>query len=171
MSTSGFCAVNQFMISQTAEYALRAVVHLATVTSVGTSEAEAKPMVLQTVQQIATAAQVPLSYLSKVLQTLARAGLIVSQRGLGGGFSLARAPAEITVYEVVQAVDPIQRIAQCPLGLEAHRDFLCPLHAKLDAATALVEQSFRETTIAELSATPNFGGAIGEHKPYFPNEM
>lgn len=144
------------MISQTAEYALRAVVHLATVASTGVPEDSQLSTVSQTAQQIATATQVPLSYLSKVLQTLARAGLIVSQRGLGGGFSLARVPGEITVYQVVQTVDPIRRITQCPLGLEAHQDFLCPLHAKLDAATALVEQSFRETTIADLSATPNF---------------
>ncbi len=145
------------MISQTAEYALRAIVHLATVASNGDFEGTQSPVVLQTAQQIATATQVPLSYLSKVLQTLARAGLIISQRGAGGGFSLARSPDEITVYDVVQTVDPIQRIASCPLGLEAHQDFLCPLHARLDAATAIVEQSFRDTTIAALSVIPNFG--------------
>lgn len=147
------------MISQTAEYALRAVVHLATAASegVGFGEDSSKAAISQTAQQIALATQVPLSYLSKVLQTLARAGLIVSQRGVSGGFSLARAPDEITVYDVVQTVDPIQRIVACPLGLEAHQDFLCPLHAKLDAATAMIEQSFRETTIAALSIAPNFG--------------
>ena len=145
------------MISRTAEYALRAVVHLATVSSVENAESCPPTTVSLTAGQIAAATQVPLSYLSKVLQTLARAGLIISQRGMGGGFSLARAPAQITVYEVVQTVDPIARIVSCPLGLEAHQGFLCPLHATLDAATALVEQSFRATTIAQLSTTPNFG--------------
>lgn len=150
------------MISQTAEYALRAVVHLATIqqNSVqenGVQENGAVPvMVSQTAQQIASATQVPSGYLSKVLQTLSRAGLILSQRGLGGGFTLARPSQEITVYEVVQAVDPLRRIRECPLGLEAHRAALCPLHAKLDSATTLVEKSFRETTIGALSQTPNF---------------
>ena len=65
---------NRVIISRTAEYALRAVVHLAA------AEGET---VSQTVGQIAAGTQVPLGYLSKVLQSLSRAGLIVSQRGLG----------------------------------------------------------------------------------------
>ena len=144
------------MISQTAEYALRAVVHLATVATLEAGANSSSLVVSQTAQQIALATQVPLSYLSKVLQTLARAGLVVSQRGAGGGFGLAKVPDEITVYDVVQAVDPLPRIVSCPLRLEAHQDFLCPLHATLDAATAQVEQSFRATTIAALSESSSF---------------
>jgi Rrf2 family protein len=60
---------------------------------------------------------VPAGYLSKVLQSLGRAQLVNSQRGLHGGFTLARAPSELTVWEVIQAVDPLQRIRSCPLGL------------------------------------------------------
>lgn len=130
------------MISQTAEYALRAMVHLAGDQTEGPSS--------QTAQQIAAGTQVPPGYLSKVLQSLSRGGLIRSQRGLGGGFSLERPATGITVYEVVHAVDPLKRIHTCPLGLEAHRNALCPLHAKLDEAMALVENAFRETTIADL---------------------
>src|SRR5688572_3492521 len=98
------------MISLTAEYALRAMVHLA-------ASAD-NPS--QNVGQIAAATRVPAGYLSKVLQSLSRAGLIVSQRGLGGGFRLAQSPKNTSIYEVIQAVDPIQRILTCPLGLEAH---------------------------------------------------
>lgn len=130
------------MISQTAEYALRAVVYLAT------GEVGSAPRA-QTTQQIAAGTSVPASYLSKVLQSLARAGLITSQRGLGGGFSLAKSATELTIYEVVMAVDTIPRIRSCPLGLEAH-DKLCPLHQRLDEAAALIEAQFRATTIAEL---------------------
>lgn len=127
------------MFSQTTEYALRAMVHLAA--SVG------RP---QTVQQIALSTQVPQGYLSKVLQSLSRAGLIRSQRGLGGGFSLARPAAEIDIYAIVERVDPLQRIHSCPLGLAAHAHQLCPLHKKLDQAMALVENALRETRLAEL---------------------
>lgn len=130
------------MISQTAEYALRAVVYLAT------GEVGSAPGA-QTTQQIAAGTSVPASYLSKVLQSLARAGLITSQRGLGGGFSLAKSATELTIYEVVMAVDTIPRIRSCPLGLETH-DKLCPLHQRLDEAAALIEAQFRATTIAEL---------------------
>jgi Rrf2 family nitric oxide-sensitive transcriptional repressor len=131
------------MISQTAEYALRAIVHLAI-----------EPTEPQTAQQIAAATKVPLPYLSKVLQALGRARLIHSQRGLHGGFTLLKRPEELSVYEIVQAVDPLRRIRACPLGLEAHGTNLCPLHRRLDDALALVEQSFRESTIADLLNEP-----------------
>lgn len=130
------------MISQTAEYALRAAVHLAT--------ADSK----QTVEQIAAGTQVPSGYLSKVLQSLTRAGLLCSQRGIGGGFILAKPATEMSVYEVVQAVDPIQRIVKCPLGLAAHETYLCPLHKGLDDAMSLIEAQFRGTTIAAVMDTP-----------------
>jgi Rrf2 family protein len=129
------------MISKTAEYALRAVVHLATPTG---------ETVSQTLGQIAEGTQVPTGYLSKVLQQLARAGIVHSQRGIGGGFQLAQSPFEITVYDVVQPVNPIRRILTCPLGLAKHQQALCPLHAALDAAAADLEASFRATTIAQL---------------------
>lgn len=136
------------MISKTAEYALRAVVHLASV--VLENEADAS----QTLGQIAGHTQVPAGYLSKVLQQLTRAGIVSSQRGLGGGFRLARSPESITVYDVVQPVDPIPRITACPLGLEAHAHGLCPLHANLDSAAEKVEAAFRATTIAQLCTVP-----------------
>lgn len=131
------------IISLTAEYALRAMVHLATDESAS-----------QTVGQIAAQTRVPAGYLAKVLQSLARAGLIVSQRGLGGGFRLAKSPGATSILEVVQAVDPIERIHTCPLGLEAHGTNLCPLHRRLDDAMALIEAQFRDTTIAELLEVP-----------------
>lgn len=131
------------MISQTAEYALRAIVYLST--------ALEKP---RTAHQIATATSTPLPYLSKVLRELARAGLVHSQRGLRGGVTLVKRPDEITVYDVVQAVDPIRRIVTCPLGLRAHGTNLCPLHRKLDDAFSVIENSFRDTTIADILNEP-----------------
>jgi len=129
------------MLSQTAEYALRAILFM--------SEHDQDMLVTS---EVAAATHVPTGYLSKVLQSLQRAGLVASQRGLGGGFSLAKAPAEITIYEIIQAVDPIRRIRSCPLKLATHKDRLCPLHRRLDEALALVEKSFRATTVAELLA-------------------
>jgi Rrf2 family protein len=129
------------MISQTAEYALRAIVYLA-------DQGEAR-----TTQEIAKATLVPPSYLSKVMQSLSRAQVVRSQRGLHGGFTLAKAPDELTVWDVMEAVDPIQRIRTCPLGLKAHVK-LCPLHRRLDDALALVENAFRESTVGDLLREP-----------------
>lgn len=75
-------------------------------------------------------------------------------RGLGGGFSLDREPEEISILEVINAVDPIQRIEVCPLGLEEHASNLCPLHKRLDDAVGLIEEAFAQTKISELLQTP-----------------
>jgi Rrf2 family protein len=132
------------MFSQKVEYALRAVVHLA---------AEAPSP--RTVEQIARATKVPQAYLAKVVQELVHAGVTRSQRGIGGGISLVKSPAELTILEVVNAVDPIRRIQTCPLGLAAHGVRLCPLHRRVDDALASIEEAFRSTTLAEVLAEPS----------------
>jgi Rrf2 family transcriptional regulator, nitric oxide-sensitive transcriptional repressor len=134
------------MFSQTVEYALRAVVHLAAVAP------EAR-----TVDQISRVTKVRPAYLAKVIQALVHKGVLRSQRGVGGGISLAKPPAELTILEVVSAVDPIKRIHTCPLGLASHGVRLCPLHKRLDNALATVEKAFRETTLAEVLAEPTGG--------------
>lgn len=131
------------MISQTAEYALRAVVFLA----MNSGNAF-------TTQQISLTTKVPAAYLSKVLQSLAKAQLVRAQRGLRGGFSLAKDPQEINILSVVNAVDPIERIRICPLGLDSHGITLCALHKRLDDATAVIEKTFADTTIAEILEQP-----------------
>ncbi|MCC6511330.1 MAG: Rrf2 family transcriptional regulator [Pirellulaceae bacterium] len=128
------------MISQTAEYALRAMVFLADQTQPKTNEA------------IAQVTQVPTGYLAKVMQSLSRARLVNAQRGLHGGFSLASPANTITVLTVINAVDPIRRFHECPLGL--HGINLCPLHRSLDDAAQAVERTFGDTTVADLINVP-----------------
>lgn len=130
------------MFSQTVEYALRAVVYLA---------GQTEP---RTAQQIAEVTQVSPSYLAKVLQDLNKKDIVKSQRGLHGGFTIGRSPDELTIWEVVQAVEPIQRIKTCPLKLESHKTNLCPLHKKLDDALALIESALQSTTMADILAEP-----------------
>ncbi len=131
------------MISQTTEYALRAAVYLAENRDKG-----------QTTEAIAQATQIPAAYLSKVLQQLAKASIVQSQRGLHGGFTLRVAPYKLSVLDVVNAVDPMKRIFECPLGLPAHATKLCKLHRQLDHAAALVEDAFASSTIADLLTNP-----------------
>lgn len=131
------------MISQTAEYALRAIVYLAS-----------KDDAPQTTPQIAAITKVPADYLSKVLQGLAAAGLVKARRGRDGGFSLAISPTRLTVFDIIEAVDPIRRIKSCPLGIKGHIN-LCPLHRRLDGAMEMVEKALKESTIAELLLEPN----------------
>lgn len=126
------------MISQAVEYSLRAMVCL--------GQNQPTPV---TVQFIAEKGQIPAPYLSKLLQGLGRAGLVKSQRGIGGGYCLAREPQAITLADVVNAVEPLQRIRTCPLGIPGHVA-LCPLHRRLDLALAQVEQAFASTSLADL---------------------
>jgi DNA-binding IscR family transcriptional regulator len=79
--------------------------------------------------------------------------LIKSQRGLHGGSVLKRDASEITVYDTIQAVDPIQRIERCPLGIAGHGTNLCPLHRQLDHAIATVERAFQNASIEDLVAS------------------
>jgi Rrf2 family protein len=137
-----FC--DSHMLSQTVEYALRAVVQLAYLSP------EAS-----TTSALATVTQVPPAYLAKVLRALVKAGIVSSQRGIGGGVSLAKDPRAVTILDIVNAVDPFRRIKTCPLELSTHGTKLCPLHRRLDAALAQVEHAFRNTTLAEVLADPS----------------
>jgi Rrf2 family transcriptional regulator, nitric oxide-sensitive transcriptional repressor len=132
------------MISQTAEYALRAVIVLGS-----------HPDGSLTTQQIAARTRVPAGYLSKVLQALGRGGLVEAQRGLGGGYVLTRPLEELSVLDVINAVDPLKRIDRCPLGLPDHEGRMCSLHQRLDQGIALVESLFGRTTIGQLLAEEN----------------
>ncbi len=127
------------MIPLTAEYALRAIVWLAS-----------HPEQTQTSEQIATATQVPPRYLYKVLQSLAQAGLIHSQPGPRGGYSLAIPADQICLLDVVNTVAPIGRITSCPLNIESHSTELCPLHHELDKAYQQIEKAFEKVTIAQI---------------------
>ena len=60
----------------------------------------------RTTEQIALGTKVPTGYLAKILQDLVRHELVRSQRGPGGGFALAHDPTTLTVFDVLQAVDP-----------------------------------------------------------------
>jgi Rrf2 family protein len=127
------------MFSNTAEYALRAVMHL--------TSAPGRP---RAAKEIAEAGKIPPGYVSKVLQDLARAGILDSRRGPSGGFRLSRDAADISILEVINAVDPIRRITRCPLGLPEHSKRLCRLHQQLDDAIATVEKTLAQTSFADL---------------------
>jgi Rrf2 family transcriptional regulator, nitric oxide-sensitive transcriptional repressor len=131
------------VFSQTTEYALRAVVWLAD-----------HPSEPQTAREIAEGMSVPQMYLSKVMQLLVRAGVVRGQRGKSGGFVLAKPVDELSVWEVVNAVEPLRRIRTCPLGLARHRHLLCPLHRKMDQTLASIEDDFKSTFISDLVEAP-----------------
>lgn len=131
------------MISQTGEYALRAVVYLA----------QRPPDQSFSAQQISEGTKVPVGYLQKVLRMLSRAMLLTAQRGTGGGFALTKLPSAITILEVLKAVDSgVQRIERCPLGIKGHTQ-LCALHRMLDEQLANTERVYATTYVADVVGT------------------
>jgi Rrf2 family transcriptional regulator, nitric oxide-sensitive transcriptional repressor len=127
------------LLSDACEYALRAVVWMAQ-----------RPEQPQKVRELAEGIHAAPGYLVKVLQALTKAGILSAQRGSRGGFTLECDPARLTVLEVVNAIDPIERILTCPLGLKSHGKHLCPMHKKIDDAMAKIEASFGSSTIQDL---------------------
>lgn len=128
------------MISQTAEYAIRAMSLLAC--------SREAPI---TAKELAELAQIPVDYLSKILQTLVKEGLVKAQRGPKGGFKLAYDPGEINLLMIIDIIDPIKRITSCPLKHPLHKNKLCPLHKKLDQAFEHLQEAFQKCSLADLS--------------------
>ncbi len=132
------------MLSQTTEYALRAMSCLAY-----------SPETLTPTPDLAAQTKVPANYLAKVLQSLAQAELIVGRRGVGGGYRLARPAEAISLMDVINAIDPVKPIHECPLGLPNHGANLCPLHTCMDRAARTLIQQFEGVTLAKLIADSN----------------
>jgi Rrf2 family transcriptional regulator, nitric oxide-sensitive transcriptional repressor len=131
------------MISQTSEYALRAVVCLA--------QNPDKP---HTTAEIARWTKVPEHYLSKVMLALAKHEVVYSKKGLHGGYVLAHDPESIPLLNVINAVDPIKQIKSCPLKLKTHGANLCPLHKRINDSISTIEETFRTSTIAMILNEP-----------------
>lgn len=130
------------ILSQTAVYAIKAVMHLA--------EADAEAPVR--VDDIARDLDVPRNYLSKILHVLARNGVLDSTRGPKGGFRLARRPADLTLGDVIKHFDDITEASGCLLGRErCSDDNPCAAHERWRDVSASVRTFLRETSILDLT--------------------
>lgn len=133
------------MLSQSGEYALRAVLYIAGHEAAGPVR----------VIEIAEALSVPRNYLSKILHQLARAGVLGSTRGPRGGFELVGSPEEITLSRVVSPVDPSSDRIECLLGQPRCSDERpCAAHERWRAVSEVVWTFFNETTLSDLLLSP-----------------
>src|SRR5512145_2976188 len=102
------------------EYGIRGVLYLA-------QQNDGKVSMLSA---IAKTQDVPPRFLAKIFQALAKAGVVKSHRGAKGGFSLARPAAEITIRDVIEAVEGPVFLNVCLAGAgDCTRDQICPMHA------------------------------------------
>lgn len=132
------------MITQSTEYALRAALHIAQHGGGGPVR----------VHDVARELDVPRNYLSKILHTLGKTGVVVSTRGPQGGFRLGAPAEEIPLARVVEPFEPqlVDEERRCLLGREACRDDdPCAAHDRWKEVAGRIRNFFNATTLADLA--------------------
>ena len=107
-----------------------------------------------TASEIARDTGVPLPTVAKVLNALARDGLIVSQRGAAGGYGLSRPAGEIAVAEIIQAIEGPIALTACVDGSTNHCDVedLCPMRGGWDKVNRAIRGALDSVTLADMAA-------------------
>ena len=128
--------------SRSAEYAIRAFVHLAQIP-------EGKYAM---VKNIAEQEQIPAHFLAKILQQLARKGLLRSSKGPTGGFAMRVDPSEVRLLDIVEALDGLAPFQQCASGLaECNDDMPCSMHDSWVALRSRIMDYLGRNTILDLA--------------------
>ncbi len=131
-------------LTREGEYGIRSVVHLAMCGQ--------KRVVLA--RDIADAQDIPESFLRKILQKLVCKGLISSYRGAKGGFVLSKPPEQITLLEIIEAVEGPVLLNKCVLCLgECDRESFCPVHTVWVEAQRRLTDILGSTTVADVIAS------------------
>jgi Rrf2 family protein len=137
-------------LTQATDYAFRTVQHLA---SAGTEA-------VVPAQNIAEQEEIPLRFLLKIMRSLMQAGIIKSYRGVEGGYALARSPAQITLLDVIMAVEGPIRISRCliqPDYCSKNYTEHCPVHKVLNDLQSLVTDKLSCVTFASLAGMKKEG--------------
>jgi Rrf2 family protein len=141
------------MFSTKAEYGVRVMVELA-------RRGDDEPVPLA---EIAAEGGLPLAYLEHLVARLRKAGLVDSRRGSRGGYLLARSPVEITMAEIVEALEgsiaPIECISQSADGTivcsrETEPGHVCPTKLLWTRVRFAIVRTLHETTLADLVLEP-----------------
>ena len=129
------------VITRATEYAVRTVIYLA--------KQPKNDIVLK--KDICRTQEVTPAFLTKILQPLIKVGIVSSQRGVGGGFLLAKDPSEITMLDILQAEEGLLRLNHCLVDTDfCHRDGYCSAHEVWQEAQQKMADTLKGYTIAEL---------------------
>jgi|ERR1017187_3851257 Rrf2 family protein len=130
---------NMLRLSKRVEYGLVALQHLA------------RRSTVSTVREIADANQISYDLLAKIMQDLKRDGMIFSQQGVRGGYTLILAPEQISLSRVVNALEEETSITECTSGGECcEREAVCTIKGPMHKLQSAMEQVFDSVTIAQL---------------------
>ena len=120
------------IITRATEYAIRAILYM--------SRHPAGEIIYK--KDICKEQEITPAFLTKILQPLIKDGIVGSQRGVGGGFYLAKDPAQITLLDVVKSQEGPVYLNQCMIKEgNCEREFFCPVHG----AWADIRQEFMKT--------------------------
>lgn len=134
------------VLSQTAEYALRAMAQLAVL----------PPGESVRGKDLASLTDIPSHYLSKILRMLVESKLLTGERGHGGGFRLARPASEIRFCDILEAVGSKPETNRCAFGWgKCNPKRPCLLHGVVSGLNDAVAQWCESTTLADLAARPD----------------
>jgi Rrf2 family protein len=132
-------------LSQTAEYALRAMAWIALRSPRG-------PVLAR---ELSEGTQIPVQYLSKILRRLVLAGMLESRKGRGGGFTLARPAKEIRFRDVLVAIDAYPQEGRCAFGWGAcDASHPCPLHDSWSTLSERFRAWAAKSTFASVGEAP-----------------
>lgn len=110
------------------------------------------------VRVLAEAGQIPLGFAHKILQKLSQAGLVESWPGPKGGFALKKEPGNITLLEIVEAIQGPLAVSRCLLGYEVcPRRKRCPLSPRLEEIQRAVAEGLQRITVGDLLAEDREG--------------
>jgi len=130
------------LYSSACEYAIRAAANLAS---------REKDTLVKS-RDISDAEAIPAPFLGTILQRLVNAGLLRSARGPNGGYGLARPPGEITLYDIREAIDGVDDLEACAVGLEACSDEMpCPLHDTWKPIRQRIRRYLSGTTLEQMA--------------------
>lgn len=102
-------------------------------------------------RELATATDIPAAYLAKLLPLLARAEILSTQRGRGGGVALARPPEAISLKEIIEAVEGPTALQDCPFDLSpCPGDPSCPLYPVWDPLRARIVEFLAQTSLQDV---------------------
>ena len=140
----------RYMLSKTAEYALRATIYIA---QKGSEDNKLG------IEEVAEGIDSPKSFTAKILQLLTQNDRVVSSvRGRNGGFYLTERARKLPVRAILEAVEEEEVITKCVLGLkECSETRPCPMHLQYKAIKKQLKQLFEKTSIQQLVEESNKG--------------
>ncbi|GDX98381.1 putative HTH-type transcriptional regulator [Phycisphaerae bacterium] len=121
------------------------------------------------VKDIAEATAIPAPYLAKIVQVLSKRGIVRTQRGIGGGVTLARAPEDITLHDICVALDDPAVLNRCMLGTAiCSDDRACPCHSFWKANRGEFQDFLRKTTVADMAEFEKRAKETGKNRTLWP---